>query len=143
MGAGFEGDLIHALINNRLIAIGFERGIDSCIGVINEGAASIYENNDFRDIIERLPGGLSMQCSMHWYQEVEGFIIGGFSIVMNDDGTQDFTWVGKFQNSEAASNGINIIMSDLADDFNFDLAIAQATQDGEYLTITAEDQEIY
>ena len=34
-------------------------------------------------------------------------------------------------------------MSDLADDFNFDLAIAQATQDGEYLTITAEDQEIY
>lgn len=143
MGAGFEGDLIHALINNKLIAIGFELGIDSCVGVINEGDASIYDNNDFRDIIERLPDGLSVKCSMNYDPKIEDIIIGGFSLVMNDDGTQDFTFVGKFVNSEAASNGIDIIMSDLAGDFNFDLAVAQATQDGVYITITAKEQEIY
>jgi len=141
--SGYEGPLIHALINSRIIVIGTERGIDSCLDVIKEGATSIYEKSDFRDIIERLPEGLVVSCSIHWKPEVEGIIVGGFSLVMNSDGTQDFTWVGKFENNEAASNAIDIIMSDLADDFNFNLATAQETQDGIYLTITAEAQEIY
>jgi len=140
---GDHGDLVYALINSALIIVGSEQSIDGCIGVINEGDASIYDNNDFRDIIERLPRGLTLQCSVHWYQEVEGFIIGGFSLVMNSDGTQDFTWVGKFENSEVVDSAIDIIINGLADDFIFDPAIAETTQDGEYLTITAEDQEIY
>ncbi len=142
-GAGYQNEFVHALINNRLVAIGYEGGIESCIEVMNEGAPSIYENADFRDIVERLPEGLTMSCSLHWNMEVEDIIIGGFSVEMNDDGTQDFTFVGKFQNSEAAGNGIDIILNDLADDFRFELASATATQDGEYITIKAGGQEIY
>jgi hypothetical protein len=139
----YEGPLVHALINNTAILIGTERGIDGCLDVMDQGEASLYENCDFRDIIERLPEGLVVSCSIHWKPEVEGIIVGGFSLAMNNDGTQDFTWVGKFKNSEAAINGSDMIMSDLADDYNFDMAIAQAIQDGIYLTITAKSQEIY
>jgi hypothetical protein len=139
----YEGPLIHALINNRLILISTERGIDGCLDVMEQGDASLYGNNDFKEIIERLPEGLVVSCSVHWKPEVEGIIVGGFSLVMNDDGTQDFTWVGKFENTVAADNAIDIIMNDLADDFNFDMAIAQVARDGIYLTITAEAQEIY
>jgi hypothetical protein len=141
--AGYQGDFVHALINNKLVVIGYEGGVEICIEVINEGAPSVYENADFRDIVERLPEGLTMSCSLHWNMEVEDIIIGGFSLEMNDDGTQDFTFVGKFQNSKAAGNGIDIILNDLADDFRFELASATTTQDGEYITIKAEGQEIY
>lgn len=139
----YEGPLVHALISNTAILIGTERGIDGCLDVMDQGADSLYENCDFRDIIECLPEGLVVSCSVDWGREVEDIIVGGFSLAMNKDGTQDFTWVGKFENSEAAINGSDMMMSDLADDFNFDMAIAQAIQDGIYLTITAESQEIY
>jgi hypothetical protein len=141
--SGFAGPLIHALISNRLILVGMEHGIDGCLDVMEQGDASLYENEDFMDIIERLPGGLTVSCSIHWEPEVGGIIVGGFSLPMNKDGTQDFTWVGKFESSEAAINGSDMMLSDLADVFNFDMAIAQAIQDGIYLTITAESQEIY
>lgn len=142
-GAGYESDFIHALVNDRLILVGYQPGIDDCIDVMNGGRVSLWENGDFRDIINRLPDGLSVRCSVDWGREVEDIIVGGFSLAMNDDGTQNFTWVGKFENTEAADNAIDIIMGDLADDYNFDIAIAKAVHDSIYLTITAEAQEIY
>lgn len=139
----WEGGIIYALISSRLIAIGFEQDIDKLIGVIDEGAASIFDNNDFRDTIERLPDGLTVQCSMQWYTVIEDIIIGGFSLVMNSDGTQDFTWVGRFNNSEAATAAIDVIINETEDFLGFGLVDMQATQDGEYVTVTAENQEIY
>lgn len=139
----FESGLIHALVNDRLIIVGYEPGINDCIDVMNEGRASLWENRNFKDIVDRLPDGLTVKCSLYWEPLFEDIIVGGFSLVMNDDGTQDFTFVGKFINSEAADSGIDRILSDLADDFSFDPAIAEAAQDGEYITITAKAQEIY
>ena len=139
----FESGLIDALVNDRLIIVGYEPGINDCIDVMNEGRASLWENSNFKDIVDRLPDGLTVKCSLYWEPLFEDIIVGGFSLMMNDDGTQDFTFVGKFISSEDASSGTDIILSDLADDFSFDPAIAEAIQDGKYLTITAEGQEIY
>lgn len=140
---GYESDLVHALVNDRLILIGYEPGVNDCIDVMNGGQASLWENRDFGGIIERLPEGLTMNCRLDWGREVEDIVVGGFSLVMNEDGTQDFTFVGKFRSSDAAGKGIDIILNDLADDFGFSPVSAAATQDGEYITIIAEGQEIY
>lgn len=141
---GFEGDLIHAFVKDGLFITGTELGVEKCIDVIKGDAPSLYDNEDFRGVNERLPDGMTVRCYKYFpFFNYERCIVGSYSCVIQDDDTHDATLAIKFESTEAATIAIDKVNRLRAANQIFELGYSEATQDGEFIIITSEEGLYY
>ena len=135
-------DVFIALVSNKLIIIGIEDAVKDCIKVIKDGDASLYDDEDFRDIIERLPSGIIVQFAEGIFPlsgvGYEGLEVAGMSAMKKDKNSMICTGICKFENRDAASNAMEEIEFSLENDPTADWRKIEVTQDSEFVVCTCE-----
>lgn len=132
---------LYIALLGKLFIIGDEDSVKRCIDVIKKGEASLYDNQDFRHIIDRLPSGSMMmfgtdEFSLFMGLEVEGLVVNGMSMAKKDSNTMNSTGIFKFTDSDAAANALDSIQSEIENDD--DATNIHVAQDGEYINTTYE-----
>lgn len=103
--------------------------------------SSLYDNKDFKDVIDRLPEGIIL-----WFQEglfrdnysYEGLKVSGMSAVKNNEQTMAFTWICKFDDSDTATNAMTEIELDMLIDEEKTWQNINMTQYKQFVKVTAE-----
>ena len=141
---GIEGGLI-ALVSNKLIIFSFEDTVKDYIKVINGVDASLYDDEDFRDVIERLPRGIAMVCTEGIFpvfptshDKYDGLKVAGFSVMKKDEYSVAYTMVSKFENSNDASDAMDEIQFNLESDELYNWRNITVKQDAEFVIVTTE-----
>jgi len=136
-----EGVLI-ALISNKLVIVGTEDTVKDCIKVIKDGDASLYDDKDFRDVMDRLPSGIIVQCTERVFpvsfDQYEGLEVAGVSVMKKDKHSMAFTWICKFENRNSASDAMDEIEFSLENDESDEWRKIDVTQDSEFVVVTTE-----
>jgi len=116
--------------------------VKDCITVFKDGGASLYDDLDFRDVMDRLPSGIAVKCSVipplfmeHNYDDL---ITAGMSSMKKDKDWMSLTIVFKFQNRDAASDAMDDIKYDLENKSIGDFRNLNVIQDEEYIIATTE-----
>ena len=120
--------------------------IRNCVGVVESGDASMYDNSDFREVIDRLPDGLVVSCVKGAWEEDEycdGLESSGFSLAKKDSDTLAVTVVFRFDSSASASDAVAEIRQQLESDEDSDLSNIQVTSNGKFVSAVAEGPTIY
>jgi hypothetical protein len=135
-----EEDMYMAFVDSNSIIISAETGVQRSLDVINGGAASLYDNKDFKDVSGRLPSGLMTVLSR------DSWIIGqsednvpkltGIALLKKDKSTMTMSGVVKFGNADAAKAALETVQTDLQDEGTF--RNISATQDAEFAEFTAD-----
>lgn len=139
------GDFCMALISSELIILGSKDDVRDCIGIIMDGYDSLYDDSDYKDVVDRLPNGIVVKFKKDFllFEECtyDGLEISGVSCNKKDKDTMTSTFVLKFEDETDVVNAMNDIKNDLEDsDANY--MNIRMTHDGEYLIInTDQDME--
>jgi hypothetical protein len=142
-GVEIWGDGAIAFVSNELIIANFFGGdVKDYINVIEDIDTSLYENKDFKDIIERLPYGIFIMCEKGAFPingyEYDGLKVAGSSLRKKDKHIMAITGVGKFETADAASDSINRIKDDLENDENAEWNNIDIRQDDGFIIVTTE-----
>ena len=142
-GIELWGDGSIALVSNKLVIFSFSgQDVKDYVNVIKGVDASLYDDKDFRDVIERLPHGIIMIFMEGVfpinYGEYDGLKVAGVSAVKMDKHSMVVTGVGKFETRDAASDVMDKIEDDLENDEFADWKNIDIKQDGEFITVTTE-----
>ena len=134
--------LLIALVSNELVILGTEDVVKDCIKIIKDGDASLYDDKDFRDVMERLPSGIIVQCMERVfplsYGQYEGLEVAGMSAMKKDKHSMAFTGICKFENRDDASDAMDEIEISLENDEFDDWRTIDVTHDSEFVVITTE-----
>ena len=134
--------LLIALVSNELVILGTEDVVKDCIKIIKDGDASLYDDKDFRDVMERLPSGIIVQCMERVfplsYGQYEGLEVAGMSAMKKDKHSMAFTGICKFENRDDASDAMDEIEFSLENDEFDDWRKIDVTHDSEFVVITTE-----
>jgi len=123
-----------ALMEN-LIIVGEEQGIRDCIDTIKGERDSLWDTQDARDVVSRLPDGFRMGYSQG--EEVfEGTKAVGNSLG-KENNTGTWTTVIKCDDEDAAHDVLGEIEEDIESDGFF--SGGDVIQDGKFVTITMEE----
>jgi hypothetical protein len=129
-----------ALMSDTII-FGGEDNVKDCIGVIEEGDDSLYDDADFRDVIDRLPDGIMVGvgegASVMTFDEYDGLKVTGVSIAKHSSDSIELTGIAKFTDADAAEDAIDDLRQDMEGDEE-ELRNIDVSQDGKYLEATAE-----
>lgn len=119
-----------------LIIFGNKAGVEGCIKVIKEGAASWISKADIKDVSGRLPSGLyAVLSKTEWTGLVmEGFEALGMSINKQDGDTLKIDGVAKFEDEDSADNAQDTIEYMMEQQFDS----VDVTQEGVFLKGSAE-----
>jgi len=119
-----------------LIIFGNKAGVEGCIKVIKEGAASWISKADIKDVSGRLPSGLyAVLSKTEWTGLVmEGFEALGMSINKQDGDTLKIDGVAKFEDEDSADNAQDAIEYMMEQQFDS----VDVTQEGVFLKGSAE-----
>ncbi|NQT72192.1 MAG: hypothetical protein HQ553_05400 [Chloroflexi bacterium] len=144
---GFEGvetwiseDSWIALMDSLIISANATDGRE-LKNVIKGEAPSLYDNKDFKDVIDRLPEGIILWFKEGWFRDnyqYDGLKVTGMSAVKRDKHSMAFTWICKFENTDAAQYAMDEIELDMVNDGEkmwLDINMAQYKQ---FLKVTAE-----
>jgi hypothetical protein len=148
------GETAVAFIDKSLIIIGQTMGdLEDCIDAIKGGGTSLYEDENLKDMMDRLPHGIVVGCAEvpsdfanYGYSYLENVDTAGFSIAVKDAKNLLLTVVLKFDDNSDADDAKDEIKNDIEDAIDAylgdyleasDVEINVA-QDNEYLTVTAE-----
>lgn len=94
------------------------RSVMECIDVTKGGAPSLYDREDFRDMLARLPEGVVVSCgprrSDPYYQwSYEGLKATGYSMNKKNSGTMGVEQFYEFESEAAAQEAVGDIENDL------------------------------
>lgn len=132
---------ISVALMDDMIIFGGEDNVKDCIEVIEEGDDSLYDNADFRDVIDRLPDGVMVAVgeggSVMDYEAYDGLKVTGVSIAKHSSDSVRFTGIAKFEDGDAAEDAIDDLREDMETDED-ELRNIDVSRDGEYLEGTAE-----
>ena len=129
------GDSAIAISGDTLI-IGNKDSVKDCIKVMKGSEKSVYDDNeDFRDVIDRLPGGIitivSPSGCRHKY---EGTLMAGFVNIKEDEDTLKVHVVIKFDDEDDAEDA----KSELKRDLKEEMDDVEVKQNGVFLECTAK-----
>lgn len=118
--------------------------VKGCIDVIEDGAESMYDDRDLRDVAIRLPNGLFGSCMkgtrLMAVFEYEGLVASGGSSVKHDSDSEKVTMVCKFEDEHAAADAMDAIRHDLesSDEYGLQCRNVNVTRDGQFVQATYE-----
>lgn len=104
---------------HETILTGQRDWVRDSIGVIKYGDACIYDDSDFQDIAEVVPGGIAVKYQKGKFldlYEYEGLEISGISVDKKDPNTLKLRGVCLFADAAAASDAAGTVESDLEND---------------------------
>jgi len=118
-----------------LIIMGLEDDVKDCIDVIKDGEDSMLDDNDFKEVMDRLPGGIMVKVGTDGgYPGEEAW---GYSFKKKDDDTLKMTAIFKFKNEDASVDAVDEIEEDIEEEEEGPHNI-QVDQDGEFVIASAE-----
>lgn len=129
-----------ALMGDTII-FGNEDGVKAFIRVVEEGDDSLYEDEDFRDLVDRLPGGPVVtvdEGAFYDAYEYDGLQVWGMSLKKKDSDTVTMTMVCKFEDEDSADSALDDIENDVESDEENELRNVRVTRDGRFVEVTAE-----
>jgi hypothetical protein len=137
-----EAGILIAVISNKLIIIGTEADTTACIEIIRGGEASLCDNEDARDVTERLPNRIIFICTEGVtpisYNFHDGLKFAGVSATKKDANSLAFTMALKFEDGNSASAAMDEIEYDLENDVVDDWKTIDVTRDAEFIEVTME-----
>lgn len=126
-------DLSVALVSKSCIVTGGSTDtLEDCIDAMKGDCASLYDNADARDVVGRLPDGLWTNVSFK-QAGLDGLKAEGRSGDKKDADTIRMTVIYLFEDEDAAGNARGDIEDESADNANVEM-----TQDGKYVTVSAD-----
>ncbi len=125
---------VFAFLGNMLVTAGSEDSLRASIRISTGEGTSMYSNEDYRDVLNRLPAGI---ITMLMQEEYEEYLAAGFTM-RKSTGTNDTMEINgcfKFSSEQEAKNNIQQMEDDLesGDAYNINL-----NQKGEFIEITWE-----
>lgn len=123
-----------AIVDDILI-IGPEDGVKGSIEIMTADGASIYDDDqDLKDVIDKLPSGLiTAILNTTYYTDSTSM---GYSIHKVDSGTMEMNALVKFKNSDAAAEAISVISDELDNEDVF--SEFNISQENEYVEFSVE-----
>lgn len=109
--------------------------------VLKGEVSSIYDNKDFKDVIDRLPEGIILWFKEGWFRDnyqYDGLKVTGMSAVKRDKHSMAFTWICKFENIDAAQYAMDEIARDMVNDGEKMWLNINMAQYKQFLKVTAE-----
>ncbi len=123
---------------NKTVTCGFDEYVERCIEVVADGQPSLYDNEVFKAVVDRLPSGFFYiiekgNANLYNY---DGLEVTGRSILRDDCETVSCTWICRFDSEDSILAVIDEIPSDMAD-FEENWREVKTEQDGLFLKIIA------
>lgn len=125
----------------EIIISGAQLSVKECIGVIQYGDASMYDDGHIRLVANQLPMGSVIKCQKGKLLDdysYDGLDISGVSVARQDVSTLRLEGVCKFSDSESAMAATDNIQADLESNPDTPWGNIQVTQDGSLVRISAE-----
>lgn len=97
-----------------VILIGYGEVVRDALDIKQGNEPSLYDNMDFRDVVSRLPPGISVALQEGVFlgqQMYEGLLVTGLSAGKIAENTMELTWVIKFKDIETALDTVDDISS--------------------------------
>jgi len=128
-----EYDEVVAISGNKLI-LGDDKQVKSCIKVIKGDRTSMYDDEDVRDVINKLPSGIFTMVST--YPPYENALVMGYAMIKEDEDTMKIKGVVKFDDDEDAEDAKSDLKREMKEeDITFDVDV---TQSGKFLEFSAK-----
>jgi len=109
--------------------------------VLKGEVSSLYDNKNFKDVIERLPEGIILWFKEGWFRDnyqYDGLTVTGMSAAKRDKRLMAFTWICKFENADAAEYAMDEIERDMVNDEEKMWLNINMAQYKQFLKVTAE-----
>lgn len=102
-------------ISGDMLISGFTDSVKRCIRVMKGREQSVYDgNDDFRDVIDKLPGGITTRVVISdEYYKYEGELVGGSVVIKKDEDTLKLKGVIKFEDEDNAEDAKSKVKRDL------------------------------
>ncbi|MFO8011236.1 MAG: hypothetical protein R6U89_10565 [Dehalococcoidia bacterium] len=123
-------------IIDKYILGGSKDFVQDCISVIEDGNKSLYDNEEFRDIVDRLPKSESVSCGYSLIEEFENAKIVGGSINGYDEPRLEHTTIIAFSSSKVANQNIEQVREELTSCEAVEFHDIEVIQDGAILEVT-------
>ena len=124
-----------ALMEN-LVILSTGQGVRDCIEVITGEKNSLWDNQDARDVVDRLPDGINMKYISHpQHMSYEGMKAQGTSLEKRDEDTIKMTGVFMFEDEDAARDAVTEIREDTGAE---EIERSDVKQDGRVVILTIE-----
>ena len=128
-----EYDEAVAISGNKLI-LGDDKQVKSCIKVIKGDRTSMYDDEDVRDVINKLPSGIFTMVST--YPPYENALVMGSAMIKEDEDTMKIEGVVKYDDEEDAEDAKSDLKREMKEeDKMFDVDV---TQSGKFLEFSAK-----
>jgi len=140
-GVEVWGEFYIALVSDKLVVLG---EIRNCVDAIMNIDTSLYGDDNFRFVAERLPTGILVDLQdgalrvVNFYSAYDGIQVSGWSAIKKDEHSMKITAVCKFGNEDAAMSAMDAIEDDLEYYPYADLRNVDVKQDAEYIEVTCE-----
>ena len=141
-GTGSGEGIAVALLSGRIITADGD-GVEECIDVIKNGEPSVYDSDDAKDVMDRLPNGMMVgyghDATLSGASDYEGLLSSGVALTEQVGSSVKGHTVMKFEDAEAAEDAEQTIKDDLeASDSNFQNV--EVTRDGEFVKVMLEQE---
>ncbi len=129
-----NGELV-ALMED-LVIFSTRQGVRDSIEVIMGEKDSLWDDQDVKDIVDRLPNGINMKYICHpEYMAYEGMKAQGTSLEKKDEDTLKMTGVFMFEDEDAARDAVAEIKEDTGAE---EIERSDVKQDGRFVILTIE-----
>ena len=130
-----DGYDAYALINNMVVFCDNEDRIRDAIRLSIGSGSSMYDNEDYADVLSKIPAGIYVMLMQNEYEEYS-YTGGTLSKVSGADDILEFNACFKYSSERRAEDD----MRELEDGMEeaFDLYAVDVRQSGEFITITGE-----
>ena len=115
-----------------IVFVGSSEDIQLCVDVANGQGTSLYDNNDAKDIIGRLPGGYVLGVSVMDSSENDYGLLAAGMAVSKQNGNISQASLLKFEDSDAAQG--------YSTEFESQMQDYDVVQEGLYLTISSTSE---
>jgi len=120
----------------HLVILSTEQGVRDCVEVIMGEKDSLWDNQDIKDVLDRLPDGINVKYISHpQYMAYEGMKAQGTSLEKKDEDTLKMTGIFMFEDEDAASDAVAKIKEDTGAE---EIERSDVNQDGRFVILTIE-----
>lgn len=138
---------VSSVLVGRAMIMGYDSDVRRCLDVVAADEASLYDNLDFRAVLDRLPRSLSVEVWAPDYDEAVAAKGRASTMALEEEGRitrYTNTYVTKYKNEEEAKAAADAIRSALERDDDTsedDTAILDVTQEGVFLRYVEQRTE--
>ena len=123
------------------ILIGHTDVIRNSIQADQGTKSSLYDDINFREVLGRLPPGLSVACNEGVFlgqYTYDGLLVSGLSVAKKSEGLIELTWVCKFTTEQVAKDTMDTIRNDVLSQKYFDFRNVFVTQEGQFVRVVTQ-----